>query len=184
MSTATSSRKNDKIKYFDCQLTDGKEICRLVSFVPKAQSPLEELMEKGKSVGLVNCEIKKSKMSSGYEVILSEKSLVVSSPKFKVGDDILSKKMVEVFELTKLSMIDEIVANLGNKVIIKGKAISVKNCETINANDRVFTKRECVFSDDSRACRLVLWEDLVESMEKGKYYRVSNACVKAYNSEK
>ncbi len=52
--------------------------------------------------------------------------------------------------------------------------VSVKNVETITTNERVFIKRECVFSDESRACRLV---------ESGKCYDISNLYVKAYSGQ-
>lgn len=36
-----TSKKNDKVKYFDCRLTNGKEVCRMVSFEPRIRSDLE-----------------------------------------------------------------------------------------------------------------------------------------------
>ena len=82
------SRKNDKMKYFDCSLTDGNDTCRLVSFDPHIRPELEDCMEKGQSVSLSNCEIKRAKGGMGLEIVeivLSEKSRVTHSlKKFKV----------------------------------------------------------------------------------------------------
>ena len=38
------SKKNDKMKYFDCSLTDGDNTCRLVSFDPHIRPELEDCM--------------------------------------------------------------------------------------------------------------------------------------------
>ena len=175
LSPVKSSRKNQKLKFFDCTLTYEKEICRVVSFEPKIRSELEECMEKGHSVSLVNCGIKKSKVGTGYELIVSDKSTVMRSPKkFKVSDDMM-KKASRVCELDRIEKIDVIAANAGNKVCIRGKVVSIyetKDCS-------VFTKRACVISDESRACRLVLWEELVDLLETSKCYIISNVSVKS-----
>ena len=182
LSPVKTSRKNEKLKYFDCKLTDGKEVFRTVSFEPKVHSELVEFIEKGQSVSFVNCDIKKSKIGSGYELVLSEKSSIIPSPKkIKVSDDFLEKNTSDVVtSLEKIDIIEDIAANVGNKVSIRWKVVSLKNSEKIKAKDRVFVKRECVFGDASKASRL----DLVDSVEKSKCYTISNVVVKAYSWQK
>lgn len=173
LSPVKSSKRNDSVKYFDGHLSDGKEICRIVSFAPKVRAEMEGFMEKGQSVSLVNCGIKRSKMESFngplYDIHISEKTSIVSSPiKFDVGDEVRGKIIGNVVELEKMEMIGNIVANSGNKVAIKGKVISINDTVEIKSNDKVFTKRECVFAN-SKGYRLVLWEDMVNSVECGKF---------------
>ena len=179
------SRKNDKMKYFDCSLTDGNDTCRLVSFDPHIRPELEDCMEKGQSVSLSNCEIKRAKGGKGLEIVLSEKSRVTHSPKkFKVNDE-MRKKASGVTELEKMEKMKDIVPNVGgNKVSIKGKIVGLKESEKIKSKERVLVKREIEISDESQACRLVLWEELVGSVEEGKSYRICNVCVKAYGGMK
>ena len=57
-------------------MTDGEDVCRFVSFSPaKVKEELEGVKEKGgESLSLVNCDIKKSRIGSGYELVLSDKS--------------------------------------------------------------------------------------------------------------
>ena len=136
LSPVKASIKNEDVKFFDCKLTDRKEVCRMVSFEPKVWSEIDEL------ISVVNCGIKKSKMQTGYELVLYGKLSVISSPKqFKVNDNLLESKVCGVSELERIDMIENIAANVGNKVLIKRKILSLKNSETIkSANDRVFTK--------------------------------------------
>ena len=73
LSPVKTSRKNEKVKYFDCKLTDGKEVYRMVSFEPKVWPDIEEFVERGESVSVVNCDVKKRKIGgTGYELVLSD----------------------------------------------------------------------------------------------------------------
>jgi hypothetical protein len=184
LSPLKTSRKNDKVKYFDCKLTDGKVFCRLVSFEPKIRSDLVQLMDKGQSISIMNCDIKKSKMGAGYELILSEKSLISPSPKiFKVTDDFLELEKKKLDVLEKNDMIDNI--SVRSRVSIKRKVISLEETETIKAaNGNLFTKRECIFSDRSKASRLVLWENLTDLLQTNKCYTIRSVYVKTYNGQK
>ena len=55
----------------------------------------------------------------------------------------------DVNELERIVMIEDISTNVGNKVSVKGKLVSLKDSEKIKTKDRVFTKRESVLSDES-----------------------------------
>jgi hypothetical protein len=89
-----------------------------------------------------------------------------------MGDDVESAELLietsNVNKLARIYMIGDMAANMGKKVSITGKLVSVKETEEIRANDRVYTKRKCVFSDSSTAIRLVFWENQVNSAEEGK----------------
>ena len=132
-------------------------------------------MEKGQSVSLSNCEIKRAKGGMGLEIVLSEKSRV---------NDEKRKKASGVTGLEKLEKMKDIVPNVENKVSIKGKIVGLKESEKIKSKERVLVKREIEISDESQACRLVLWEELVGSVEEDKSYRICNVCVKAYGGMK
>ncbi len=63
ISLIKTSRTNKDLQYVEGQLTDGKDVCRFISFDGrKMKHQLEELMAKGESVSVMNCEIKKSRM--------------------------------------------------------------------------------------------------------------------------
>ena len=59
MSPIKNSRKNKDIKYVEGQLTDGKEVCRFISFDVKIRDDIEKLMDREESVSLNNCGVKK-----------------------------------------------------------------------------------------------------------------------------
>ena len=79
---------------------------------------------------------------------------------------------------------ESIAAFIGNKVSVVGKIASIKEVEDIKSTKRVFKKQEFVLIDKSKACRLLVWEDLVKSMESGKCYNIEGLSVKAYNGQK
>ena len=112
--------------------------------------------------------LKKSKVGDGFELVLFEKTSVASSAKkFKIDETTMACK-VDVQKLDCLSEVDKIAVFIGNKVSVVGKIASIKEVEDIKLTreaGRVFKKQECVLIDKSKACRLVVWEDLVKSME-------------------
>ncbi len=190
MSPVKTSRKNAGVKYLEGRVTDGKDVCRFVSFSPaKVKEEWEGVKEKGGGSGLslVNCDIKKSRFGSGYELVLSEKSCIMCSPKrFRVDDEIQSK-LNSVCELRELAEINGVAAQVGNKVCVRGKVVSMKEMDEIKSvkgDGGVFKKQECVLADKSQACRLVLWENLINTVEDGKSYKMSSVSVKSYNGDK
>ncbi len=80
-------------------------------------------------------------------------------------------------KITILNCIEDVAANMGNKV---RKLVSVKEGEVVKSNQREYTKQEYVLSDQSRVCRFVVWEKLVNAVECGKCYEMTNINVKAY----
>ena len=111
MSPVKTSRNNEELKYVDGHLSDGKEVCRFVSFDVKIKDEIEKIKSSGsESVVLQNCRIKKIGNGDSYELVLSNKSSVASSPKkFKVDDAL--KMYVEKQVLDNLEGIDHLVAH-------------------------------------------------------------------------
>ncbi len=62
------SKKID-VQYFEGKVSDGKEVCRFVSFEPKLFKEIEELKNNQESV--INCNIKMDRNGNDYEVIAS-----------------------------------------------------------------------------------------------------------------
>ena len=189
MSPIKNSRKNKDIKYVEGQLTDGKEVCRFISFDVKIRDDIEKLMDREESVSLNNCGVKKNRTGDGYEVVLTKRSSVFSSPKkFKIDEDMMKKSSemhMTVSNLEKLEHIEDVAGNAGNRVGIEGKLVSAKAVEEIKSKEIIYKKKECVISDCvSKAYRLVVWEDLVDKVEKGKCYSMTNVSVKAYQGQK
>ncbi len=107
----------------------------------KIKGELEAVLENvDHGISLVNCDIKR-KIGLGYELVLSEKSSVMSSPnkKFQVNDDLMiSSRLRSVnsticAELKELLEIDGVAAQVGNKVSVVGKVVSVKEMDEIKS---------------------------------------------------
>lgn len=111
MSPIKNSWKNKYIKYDEGQLSDGKEVCRLISFDVKIWDDIEKLMNREESVSLNNCGVK-NRTGEGYEVVLTKMSSVFSSPKkFKIDADMMKKSSemhTTVSNLEKLEHIEDI----------------------------------------------------------------------------
>ncbi len=193
MSPIKTSKRNTDVKYMEGRLTDGLDVLRFVSFSPaKIKGKLDEVLENAdqnadQAISLVNCAIKKSKIGSGFELVLSDKSTVSRLPKkFKVDADIMKSVNTAVCaELKELSEMDGVAAQVGNKVTVVGKVVSIKPMDEIKSGKgQVFKKQECILADRSKACRFVIWDHLIDKLENGKSYRISNVSVKAYNGSK
>ena len=147
---------------------------------------MEERMSKGESVSLTNCTVKKSRIGEGYDVLMSDKSSVVSSPKrFKIDEELREKMMNPSNDLEKLDCVNDIATNTGMHVGIRGKVVSVKEIEEIKSSRGVrYRKQECVISQGRKGHRLVVWEDLVNKVESGVSYNMKNVLVKSYQGVK
>ena len=186
MSPIKISRNNKEVKYIEGELSDGKEVRRFVSFdAAKFKDEVEKLMDKGESVSLTNCSVKKSINGDSYELVMSKRSSVVSSPKrFRIEEDmILRKKSMTDFD--KLECVDDVAVNTGIRVGIRGKMVTVKKEDEVKTKDGViYKKQECVVSDGRKAYRLVVWQDLVDKVESGVSYYIKNVTVKSYQGQK
>ncbi len=75
---------------------------------------MERLMEKGESVHVMNCDVKKSRTGAEYELVMSTKSDVAQSPKkFKIDENEMLGKVskAKMVELQKLECIQDLAVN-------------------------------------------------------------------------
>ena len=157
-----------------------------MSFEPKVRDEFQHFMDAEETIAIQNCDMKRSKFGSGYEVVLSQKSSVISSPKRFKLDQVELTPRCDQQSLGKIIEINDIAANMGKKFTFQGKIVSAeKAIQTITTADRrSFVKWDYVVSDSSCACRLVMWEGLVDAVEIKKSYMICQVHIKAYNGEK
>ena len=174
------------MKYIEGRLTDGKEVCRFVSFSPsKIKSKIDGALQlnSDESLKFENCGVKKSKIGTGYEIVMTQRSTVACSPKkFHVDDDFMKQK-VDLHGVRESSLKDIVV---GDKVTVNVKILSLKEIEEVTSSrsGKTLKKQDVVVAGHSQACRLVLWEELPNSVQMSKSYRITGATVKFYNGEK
>ena len=58
VSPVKKSKKDEKVKYFRGQISNGKESVRVISFQPKLRDAMCKSVEKKNSVCLVNCQMR------------------------------------------------------------------------------------------------------------------------------
>lgn len=187
LSPVRISRKNKDMKYFEGRMSDGKSCCWFVSFDVKAKDDIEAITKKGESVLMKNCDVKKSRVRADeWEIVMSQKSTVMNSPKkFKVDEgDLKVATNATVQQLERLDGIENLAANCGNQVGIRGHIISVQKKE-VKSRDKVLQMEECMISDQKdKAFRLVLWEKSCGCLNEGKSYTISSVGVRAYQGVK
>ena len=59
--------------------------------------------------------------------------------------------------------------------------MAAKEVETVKNG---FVKRVCIVADASARCKLVLWEENVDSLEEGVSYKFSGLTVRTYSGKK
>ena len=185
LSPMKKSRKSD-VQYFEGKVSDGREVCRFVSFEPKLFKDMEELKKKQESVSLINCDIKMDRNGNNYEVIASRRSSVTASPhKFRV--DKVEKSLLAAtkpFELMKIEGMHDVIASVGNKLSVKGKILSIEESRSVRSKDRKLELQSCILGDSSGSCKLVLWEELVGRVDSNKCYMFTDVVVKEYCGRK
>ena len=167
LSPVKKSRTNDRVRYFDGKLSDGKKTLRVVSFEPGLRAQMDKSLTEKSPVTIVNCqEQKKTQYISAngpdtLEILASKKSKVQSSPhkNFDLPENLEAldpdcQPSVGI----KLSEIDDIA--VGQHVCITGKVTKLDTPVPIqNRFGKVIRKQESVIADVTGQVRVVLWEN-------------------------
>ena len=180
VSPTKESRSTKGVRYFDAVLSDGKKCARVVSFDISHRPLLKKAEEEEAVVALFNSDVKNSSFSSEPEVHLNKRSKVMGSPmKMSLGSKMsLSSKMVKVADIGSLTVKQEI--ELTCKVV----KVSDVSLVTKSRDSKELKKQDVMIGDETGTCRLVLWEDDVESLEEGKSYKFGSIGVRSYGGIK
>ena len=177
------SKTTKGVGYFDARISNSKKVRHVVSFDAGLQAALKKAEEEESVVVLENSKVKKNSVMKQLEVHLNKHSQMTASPhKFELGDTVVSK------EATRLVKIAD-VANLAvNQVVeVKGKVREVKDVEDVkkkNGDGKMLQKQDVLIGDETKSCRLVLWEQDVNSVEKGKSYLFVGMGVRMFGGSK
>jgi len=185
ISPIKTSRKNDRVHYFDGCLSDGSKTVRFVSFDPKLRPQIEKAKEDLRGVSLTNCAVKRNR--GEMEVVVSTQSKILNSPKkFKVDESTLmnGSQGGSNMDIASLDMIGDIHEH--QYISVKGKVVAIREIEkvVVKSSGKMLTKRECLFADSTAVYRCVVWEDQVKVLHEEKSYKLSKATVRSFNSRK
>ena len=160
-------------KYFDGEITNGKKRLRLVGFDSKVQQKLQQFYENEDSITLHNCEIKESKYSSGFEVVVRKSSDFQKSPsKYELPSRTAADSIV-ISDLKKLENFQP--------VSVRVKVTTVGHKQTVKNN---LVKQECGIADCTGTCHITLWESYVDLLQEGASYQMSGLIVRTFNGKK
>ena len=127
-------------------------------------------------IALRNCSIQIRKRTLDLEVIANDMEVAASLKKYKVDKSVLlrskpSVKLCSISEVCKLAP--------GALTSIMAKVTSIKPPDKLLKKDRMthVTKQDCLISDSSGTCRMVLWADRVGEMSDHKSYHLQNLVV-------
>ena len=180
VSPARESRNTKGVFYFEANLSDGKKCARVVSFDTTHRVILKKAEEEGSVVALSNSIVKRRSLSSELEVHMNKRSKVMSSPrKLSLGD--------VVVPLGRTVKISDIASLTGSQEIeVKCKVVKVNEVSTVkkSGDGKELRKQDVIIADETGSCRLVLWEDDVNSLEEGKSYCLLDMGVRRYGAMK
>ena len=175
VSPVKQSKSNKGVRYFEARVNDGKVARRVVSFDVGLQPAMKKAEEEKSAVALQNSKVKMSSTTHQLEVHLNKRSQVTASPrKFNVVDgfDTTTREV-------KIADIADLAVNQTVEVVYK--VLEVKDVQVVKRKQsdagKELRKQDVVIGDATKSCRLVLWEDDVNSVVEGKCYRfVGKGC--------
>ena len=126
-------------------------------------------MEK-KTVVLSNCAVKENAYDGdALELIVSSRTKIMPLlKKFKVDNT------VKVVMKCTCELVDIAEKDVNSIIEVKGKVLSVGEIVSVNsrAKSKNLKKQDCILSDKSGTCKVVLWEDNVNRLEFAVSYEL------------
>ena len=168
-------KKGRKSLFFDGMLADDTSKIRVVGFDAGQQRKLTEYHQSNRTVELLNCEVKPSRLGEGYEVMLKSSTQIRESPK-KLDVAVLkvdaSPKVVSLEDLDGLAVFDRATVNI--------KAVEMK--EEMNVKGKV--KQDVIVADGSGTARVSVWEGHVNEMKVNCSYCLKNFMIREFQGTK
>ncbi len=159
LSPVKKSRSNSSVSYFDGKLSDGQQCVRVISFETDHLDCMKRAQNSKSAVLLSNC--------AGLEVVLSNRSTVLASPKQFSVEGVGCKKAVKIADILDIAVNESVDVS----IVRKGDGKELK-------------KQEVVIGDETGSCRMVLWEEDVNELHNGTSYCLSDVGVREYGSRK
>uniref|UniRef100_A0A1X7TZZ5 Uncharacterized protein n=1 Tax=Amphimedon queenslandica TaxID=400682 RepID=A0A1X7TZZ5_AMPQE len=109
------------------------------------------------------------------EIIVSDKSTIAPSPK---------KYKVQQLAETVVTTIDGLpMLSINSLITVKVKVTHCDEPVQINTGSKNLQKQDCTVADTTGACRLVLWEDKIGTLEKETSYFLTDVRIKRFANE-
>lgn len=186
VSSIRSTKRYSARKYFDANITDGKETLKFVCFNPTMHRAVERMKQRKKPCTIKNCTIKFSvypPTAGDFELHHTAETKVVANPRkvFEISDDqIYTPSRV----LQRLSDLDGITK--GQVVTVSGKISSIVDPDEVvqSSSGSKLRKQECTLADFSMSVSLKIWEGDIGKVHKGKSYRFIKVKMRQYKGDR
>ena len=184
VSPIKNSKKNANVRYFNGRISDGKQTARIICFDPSLHQTVDQALKNRSSISFVNCQVKPNVFDKQLEVVATTRTKVETTSRIYTVptenfEDETSSKQISISELSDLS------TTALQQVDITIKVLSIDPSTTVNKNDgSKVTKQDCIISDSTGTCRLVLWETDVEKLVQGQSYQIKGASVRIFKDTK
>lgn len=175
LSPIKKSKKDEKVKYFSGQLSDGKKCVHVISFEPSLRQPMNDSLTKKDAISIVDCQVRCGR-SGGSEIVLGKVTKAQPLPKKFDGAELVSEETPVVVEMNDLCSLTP-----SQRVTVTVKVKTVDALEKVkNREGKELEKRDCVVGDSSACGRVVLWERDVGRMVEGRSYRLVGVSVRSF----
>jgi hypothetical protein len=164
-------KKSRTCKYFDGEITDGKNNMRLFGFdsAEGIRRKLQQFEGKNATITLSKCEVKRSCQGMTLEIFLGKDSRVdVSQKEFDVSA-LASMMYGQTISLDQLPDLPQF-----HWVSVTIKALRVDDPVQIPTGKM---KQDVIVGDNTGTTRLTLWEEDIGSMEQGNSYKLQGVTV-------
>ena len=175
LSPIKKSKKDENLKYFSGQLSDGKKCVRVISFQPCLRQAMNDSLTKKEAISVVDCQVRSGR-SGGSEIVLKQLTKVQPSPKKFNEAGLVSREAPVAVEMNDLC---SLTANQQVTVTVKVKTADAPE-KVKNREGKELEKQDCVVGDSSACGRVVLWEGDVGCMVEGQSYRLVGVSIRSF----
>ena len=176
MSTLKKSKRN--FKYFNFSIQLENDFVQGVCFEPNLHQDLTLKQELQRPIKVSHYSVKESTLNKdGFSIVVNRRTKLENYDdchfEYKEPEQ---QNPVRICEIQDLKEYD-IISTVG-KVHIVGQPKKIKLDD-----DRELRKLDCNIADSSGAVKLTVWENAISEIDDDKYYQITNARVRCYQSE-
>lgn len=173
VSPMTPTKKGTE--YFHATLNDGTQETRVVGFRKRQRDLLQQFEESGEPVDILACKIKRSKFGDDHNVMMANKTAVVTSPtKISIDREKLAKR-------SNLQLCDLPCLSDGTRVSCTVKVLRVEAKALVSGGQSL---QNVIISDSTMANKIVLWNDDIDKLKVGNSYHLKQVLVRSYQGDK
>ncbi|XP_028417728.1 uncharacterized protein LOC114542249 isoform X2 [Dendronephthya gigantea] len=184
LSPLKSSQRNNL--YFDLTLQTSQGSYRTVCFSPEKHSKCKSKSESSSPLKLSKYQVKRNTFTNEDEIFINKRTKLDEPREDEINFDIQfpSKSSESATGLAAVNVKDVQATTNLTLVTLTGRVTFQGFEETILKNGKTLRKQEAVFTDNTASIRLVLWEQDINKVESGSFYKLSNTVVREYENEK